>query len=66
MPGRPNKKGPAVFICHSSVNLEDAKRVDAALNAGGFDAWLDDSDVRVHVLLGKELWQAIEASRGSF
>ena len=63
MPSKARKKGPGVFISHSSVNLEDAKQVEAALTAGGFDVWLDDSDIRVGVLLGKELLKAIEASR---
>src|SRR5262249_52568512 len=57
------KNGQNVFISHSSVNLEEAKQVQAALKTGGFDAWLDDSDIRVGVLLGKELQQAIESSR---
>jgi hypothetical protein len=62
MPRKSKKKGRNVFISHSSVNLEDAKRVEVALNAEGFDVWLDDSDIRVGVLLGKELLKAIEAS----
>ena len=57
------EKGPGIFISHSSANLEDAKQIEAALNAGGFDVWLDDSAIRVGVLLGKELLEAIEASR---
>ena len=63
MPRKAKKKAPGVFISHSSVNLQDAKQVKAAINAGGFDVWLDDSDIRVGVLLGKELLKAIEASR---
>ena len=63
MPSKSKKKGPSVFISRSSVNLEDAKQVEVALNARGFDVWLDDSDIRVGVLLGKELLKAIEASR---
>jgi hypothetical protein len=47
-----------------SVNLQDAKEVEAALTKrGGFDVRLDDSDIRAGVLLGKELLQAIAASR---
>ena len=42
---------------------EYAKQVEAALNANGFDVWLDDSAIRVGVLLGKELLKAIESSR---
>jgi hypothetical protein len=52
-----------VFISHSSENLEDAKRIEVTLNAGGFNAWLDHSDIRVGVLLGQELQQAIKSSR---
>lgn len=63
MPRKAKRKGPSVFISHSSVNLEIAKQVEAALTAGGFNVWLDDSDIRVGVLLGKELLKAIEASR---
>jgi TIR domain len=63
MPRKAKKKGPSVFISHSSANLEDAKQVEAALKAGGFDGWLDDSDIRVGVLLGKELLKAIDVSR---
>ena len=63
MPRRSSKKRPSVFISHSSANFDDAKQVEAALNAGGFDAWLDNSDIRVGVLLGKELQQAIRGSR---
>jgi hypothetical protein len=39
-----------VFISHSSANLADAKEIDAALDAAGFDPWLDHSDIRVGVL----------------
>jgi hypothetical protein len=60
---RKSRTGFSVFISHSSLNLEDAKQVEAALDAGGFDVWLDDSAIRVGVLLGKELLKAIEASR---
>lgn len=60
MSRKAKKTRPSVFISHSSVNLNDAKQVGAALKAGGIDAWLDDSDIRVGVLLAKELQQAIE------
>ena len=63
MSRKANKKGPGVFISHSSANLQDAKQIEAALIAGGFDGWLDDSDIRVGVLLGKELLEALKASR---
>ena len=62
MSRKAKKTRPSVFISHSSVNLNDAKQVGAALKAGGIDAWLDDSDIRIGVLLGKELQQAIEGS----
>lgn len=52
MPRKTKKKGASVFISHSSVNLEDAKQIEAALKTGGFGVWLDDSDIRVGVLLG--------------
>ena len=63
MSKKPNKKRPSVFISHSSANIEDARQIKAALDVGGFDAWLDDSDIRVGVLLGKELQQAVRDSR---
>jgi len=63
MPSKSKKKGLSVFISHSSVNLPDAKQVESALHTGGFDVWLDDSDIRVGVLLGKELLKAIDVSR---
>ena len=63
MPRKAKKKSSSVFISHSSVNLEDARQVETALTAGGFEVWLDDSDIRVGVLLGKELLEAIESSR---
>jgi len=37
VPGK-SKNRPNVFMSHSSVNLEDAKQVEAALKEGGFDA----------------------------
>ena len=63
MPKRSGRKRAGVFISHSSANLQDAKEVETALNAAGLDAWLDASDIGVGVLLGKELQQAIKASR---
>ena len=63
MPKRVVRKRAGVFISHSSANLQDAKEVETALNAAGLDAWLDASDIGVGVLLGKELQQAIKASR---
>ena len=63
MPRKAKTKGPSVFISHCSVNLEDAKQIETALTDRGFEVWLDDSNIRVGVLLGKELLQAIAASR---
>jgi len=57
------RKRPRVFISYSSVNRNVAQQVEAALDAAGFDPWLDRSDIRVGALLGKELQQAIKASR---
>jgi hypothetical protein len=55
------KKLPRVFISHASANLPVAQEVQAALKAR-FDPWLDQSDIRPGVLLGKELQQSIAAS----
>jgi tetratricopeptide (TPR) repeat protein len=63
MPKNSTKKSPRVFISHASVNLKLAKQVEKALDVAGFDPWLDHSDIRVGVLLGKELQQAIKASQ---
>ena len=52
-----------VFISHAGVNLAVAEQVEVALDAAGFDPWLDRSDIRAGALLGKQLRQAIEASR---
>ncbi len=61
MPESKAKKRPRVFISHASDNLDVAQKVEAALDAAGFDPWLDRSDIRVGVLLGEELQQAVEA-----
>ncbi len=63
MPESKVKTRPHVFISHASQNLNIAQKVEAALDAAGFDPWLDRSDIRIGVLLGKELQQAIKASR---
>ena len=63
MAGRQRGKRARVFISHAGVNLAVAEQVEAALDAAGYDPWLDRSDIRVGALLGKELRQAIEASR---
>lgn len=63
MPEINSQKEPRVFISHSSVNLKIAKQVKAALEGAGFASWLDDTDIRVGALLGKQLQQDIKASR---
>ena len=63
MPPKAIKTQPRVFISHSSVNLNAARQVEAALVAEGFDPWLDYSDIRIGKLLGKELQKAIKASK---
>jgi hypothetical protein len=63
MPEINSKKGARVFISHSSVNLKNAVQVKAALDDAGFDSWLDDTDIRVGALLGKQLQQDIKESR---
>lgn len=52
-----------VFISHASANANAAREVEAALQAAGHDAWLDDSDIHIGVLLRNELQQAIAASK---
>ncbi len=52
---------PRVFISHASANISVARQAQAALKAR-FDPWLDQSDIRPGVLLGKELQQSIAAS----
>ena len=63
MPRKSSKRGPTIFISHSSADLSVAQGIEAALHGAGFDVWLDRSDIRVGVLLGKELQDAIAASR---
>ena len=63
MNGNNSPDRPSVFISHSSANLKAAQEVDATLDAAGFDSWLDQSDIRIGALLGKELRTAIEASK---
>ena len=52
-----------IFISHAHANLQVARKVKATLQNVGHDAWLDDSDIHVGVLLRKELQQAIAGSR---
>jgi hypothetical protein len=63
MPEKNSKKRPSAFISHASVNLNVARQVEEALDVAGFDSWLDYSDIHVGALLGKELLQALKASR---
>jgi len=50
------------FISHSSANRSLASRLEKALEATGLRVWLDDSEIRLGVLLGKELQDSIRAS----
>jgi hypothetical protein len=51
-----------IFISHAHANLQVARKVKSTLQNVGHDAWLDDSDIHVGVLLRKELQQAIAGS----
>ena len=51
------------FISHSSRNHARAQRLERALEAEGLDVWLDDSEIRLGVLLGKELQSSIRRCR---
>jgi len=51
------------FISHSSANRTLASRLEKALESTGLRVWLDDSEIRLGVLLGKELQDSIRASR---
>jgi TIR domain len=51
------------LISHSSKNRTVATRLEKALEGTGLRVWLDDSEIRLGVLLGKELQEAIRASR---
>ena len=50
------------FISHSSKNHARAQRLEAALEARGLDVWLDDSEIRLGVLLSEELQTSIRES----
>lgn len=50
------------FISHSSANRNVALRLEKALEANGLRIWLDDSEIRLGVLLGEELQGAIRAA----
>ena len=51
------------FISHSSANRSTAVRIEKALEADGLSVWLDDSEIRLGVLLGEELQQSIRGAR---
>jgi hypothetical protein len=52
-----------VFISHSSRNLEVARRIERELEARGLEAWLDDSELRLGVMLSDELQRSIRGAR---
>lgn len=51
-----------VFISHSSANRTVASKLEKALEAAGLRAWLDDSEITLGALLGKELQDSVRAS----
>lgn len=51
------------FISHSSKNRARAQRLETALEAEGLEVWLDDSEIRLGVLLSAELQGSIRGSR---
>jgi TIR domain len=51
------------FISHSSRNRVRAQRLESALEAQGLEVWLDDSEIRLGVLLGAELQSSIRGCR---
>jgi hypothetical protein len=51
------------FISHSSRNRRSAQRLEQQLEARGLDVWLDDSEIRLGVLLGRELQESILEAR---
>jgi TIR domain len=51
------------FISHSSEDREIAGELERGLEAGGLSVWFDDSDIRIGVLLGKELRGSIRECR---
>lgn len=52
-----------VFISHSSANIALARQVEKDLEADGLKVWLDDSEIRVGVLLADELRDSLQSSR---
>ena len=51
------------FISHSSKNRAVAAKLESALEAEGLRVWLDDSEIRLGVLLREELQTSIQRSR---
>jgi TIR domain len=51
------------FISHSSVDDEMVRRLEGQLEAEGLTVWLDDSNITLGALLGRELQQSILACR---
>ena len=51
------------FISHSSANRTTAVRIEKALEDDGLSVWLDDSEIRLGVLLGEELQSSIRGAR---
>jgi TIR domain len=50
------------FISHASKNRSVASKLEKALEGTGLQVWLDDSEIMLGVLLGKELQDSIRAS----
>ncbi len=51
------------FISHASADLAIAREIEAALQSAGLDAWLDDSEIQIGVLLAGELQGSIADCR---
>jgi hypothetical protein len=51
------------FISHSSKNGAAARRLEKLLEAEGLEVWLDDSEIRLGVLLDSELQTSIRRCR---
>ena len=63
--GRRRGRGAALtdaLISHSSANWNVALRIEEALEADGLSIWLDDSEIRLGILLGEELQGSIRAA----
>ena len=51
------------FVSHASKDATVADRIEALLEEDGLKVWLDKSEIRLGVLLRKELQTAIKKSR---